>query len=170
MNLQETGLLIVLYWLHMLSTVIWLGGLVASFIFLMPQVMQAIGDNAARIFGAWFPWLQRTGWISLLVLTGTGMFQMSAHPSYEGLLGINNTWALAIFIKHGVILLLAVSWVYMGWRITPSVRQAQHHLAIKKAPDRALEERIFIEQKRVVRYQTAMAILILLLTAWARVS
>ena len=43
--------------------------------------------------------LQLVGWLSLAVLVGTGMFQMSASPSYRGFLAINNPWSIALDSK-----------------------------------------------------------------------
>src|SRR5512146_1974671 len=92
------------YWLHMLATVIWVGGLAALSLFVLPSARKVLDPSA---YGALLTQLQSrlqpVGWFSLAVLTVTGLFQMSDNPFYKGFLAISNSWAMAILIKHLVV-------------------------------------------------------------------
>lgn len=67
--------------------------------------------------------LDRFGWIWLLFLGATGMFQMSASPNYDGLLSIDSIWAVALFIKHVLFLLLVLFMVIQTFILLPSLNR-----------------------------------------------
>jgi uncharacterized membrane protein len=99
------------YWLHMLATVVWIGGLVTLVILVLPVAKRLLEPD---LFAQFLEGLQRRldplGWLSLSVLLVTGLFQMSANPNYNGLLSISNRWAASILIKHVLFLgMIAVS-------------------------------------------------------------
>ena len=71
----------------MLATVAWFGGLASLAIFVIPSARSTLERRQyAQFLGKVQGRIQQVGWFSLAVLTGTGMFQMSAHPAYEGFL------------------------------------------------------------------------------------
>src|SRR3990172_11222963 len=99
------------YWLHMLATVVWLGGLAALILFVLPTARRNLEAQAySRLVEKAQRRLDPLAWLSVVVLVGTGLFQMSASPNYEGYLAIRNRWAAAILIKHLVFFgMVAVS-------------------------------------------------------------
>ncbi len=163
--------LAVAYWLHMLATIVWLGGLVALALFVIPAARTSLPDNTYADFLSRVQLkLQRIGWFSLAVLTGTGMFQMSEHPAYEGFLAVNNSWAVAIFAKHAVIGLMVASSIYVTWGLTPRLRR----LAILQAAGKEVNpsEQAALQRKEALalKINLGLSVIILLLTALARVS
>jgi putative copper export protein len=80
------------YWLHMLATVTWLGGLSAMAFLMLPALRRSLNADNTSVFPNQLQnRLNRLGWISLVVLSATGMFQMSSHPQYQGFLAIENS-------------------------------------------------------------------------------
>jgi uncharacterized membrane protein len=154
------------YWLHMLATVVWIGGLAALGLFVLPAARKALEPGAYAAFMAGLQTrFDPLGWFSLALLGATGMFQMSAHPAYEGFLAIDNTWAAAILVKHVLFFGMAGLSAYLTWGLLPQMRR----LALKKAQaggpeSQALDQR----QQRLLALNLALGILILLLTAIAR--
>lgn len=161
-------LLAVVYWLHMLATVVWIGGLAALSLLVIPAARSAL-DSAA--YGALLLQIQRrlqqVGWFSLAVLGLTGMFQMSANPQYTGFLEVGSEWATAILTKHLVIgLMIAVS-AYMTWGVLPGLQRNAFLRAAGKStgPDfKHLERR----EDWLLRINLLLSVIVLLLTAWAR--
>lgn len=157
------------YWLHMVATVVWIGGLTAVSLIILP-VARKILDAAA--YGALLTSiqarLQSIGWFSLAVLALTGMFQMSANPHYEGFLAIRNNWAAAILVKHLVIFLMVAVTGYMTWVVMPTIRRNALLRAAGRSVNDAQEERLQRQEVRMLRLNLALSIIILLLTAWAR--
>lgn len=159
------------YWLHMLATVTWLGGLATLAILVIPNARKMLNaDDYARFLEKMQSRLQQVGWFSLAVLTGTGMFQMSAHPSYEGFLAIENNWSVAILAKHAVVALMVVVSAYNTWGLTPALRR----LALMRTAGKDLQadaiKRLQKQEDLLLILNGGLSVVVLLLTAVARAS
>jgi len=158
------------YWLHMLATVVWIGGLTALALLVLPAARQTLD---AKAFAALLESLQRRldpiGWFCLAALVATGMFQMSANPNYGGLLAVNNQWAVAILIKHLVFLLMVGLSAYSTWMLFPQMRRAALRLAKSQSETDALSAaRLQQQEANLMRVNLVLGVLILALTAAAR--
>lgn len=157
------------YWLHMLATVAWLGGLVALVVLVLPLARRILdADNYVVFLEQIQRRLDPLGWLSLAVLLATGLFQLSANPSYEGFLSISNRWAVTILIKHILFFgMIAVS-AYLTWGVLPSLRR----VGMKRAKGIETEEVEKLQKREtlLLRIILILGILILGLTSLARVS
>ena len=89
------------YWLHMLATVLWIGGLAALSIIVLPAARKVLDPGAfAKLLAGMQKRLDQLGWFSVIVLLASGMLQMSSSPKYDGVLSIQGVWAGSILIKH----------------------------------------------------------------------
>ena len=125
MSTTPAWALALIYWLHMLATIVWIGGLAAVVLLILPAARNSL---QASDFAAFLEKVQRrldpAGWLSLMVLLGTGMFQMSASPNYQGFLAIGNRWAIAILVKHLVFIGMVAISAYLTWGLLPALRRA----------------------------------------------
>jgi uncharacterized membrane protein len=157
------------YWLHMLATVVWIGSLASLALVVLPAAQRSI-DN--RSFALFLEALQRRmdplGWFCMAVLAGTGMFQMSANQNYHGFLSIDNPWSTAILFKHSVYLLMILISAYLTWGMLPQIRRAAMRLSQGK--DVPEMERLQRRSIWLLRVNLLLAVVVLALTAWARVS
>ncbi len=160
--------LILAYWLHMLSTVMWIGGLTALVLLVIPAARRALDDTA---YLALLESLQRRldsfGWFCLALLTATGMFQMSASPSYSGFLAINNLWAMAIFAKHIVFLTMIGVSAYFTWGLLPALRRLALRISQGKGSPEE-QSRLQRQNLLLLRLNLLFSVVILALTALAR--
>lgn len=157
------------YWLHILATVTWIGGLVALSVLVIPAARRTLrpGDYAA-LLDRLQAGLQQIGWLSLAVLIATGMFQMSAHPAYEGFLALSNAWSVAILIKHILIGLMVFMSAYLTWGVMPSLRRMALLRAAGQNLDAAKDLALHKRESRMLAINLILSILVLLLTAIAR--
>ncbi len=157
------------YWLHMLATVLWIGSLAALALVVLPAAGRTLDAHA---YASFLEQLQRRldplGWFCLLVLAGTGLFQMSASPSYQGFLAIQNTWSAAILVKHLVFLAMIGVSAWSTWGVLPELRRAAFRLAQGKESPEA--SRLQQRSLRLLRVNLAFSVVVLALTALARVS
>jgi len=164
------GILTLIYWLHMLATVAWVGGQTTLALIVLPAARKSLSGNQYSDFlDQVSRRLQLVGWLSLAVLIGTGMFQMSASPSYRGFLAINNPWSIAIFLKHAVIGVMVVASAYITWGLTPTLQR----LALLRAHgkgDAAALTALQNREETLVQLNLFISVIVLLLTAWARSS
>ncbi len=161
--------LTIAYWLHMLATVVWLGGLAAVALIVLPAARKALDEAAYSAMLAQIQTrLQNIGWFSLAILSVTGMFQMSASPSYNGFLAIDSPWAAAILIKHLVVGLMILTSAYVTWGLLPVIQRTALLRAAGQSVDSQQVERLQRRETWLLRINLLLSVLVLLLTAWAR--
>jgi uncharacterized membrane protein len=161
------------YWLHMLATVVWIGGLSTLTILVLPAVQRVLEPSVyVRLLEELQRRLDPIGWFCLITLGATGMFQMSANPSYEGFFSITNRWAVAILIKHLVFLVMIGVSIYITWGMLPELRRlAMRSANLAVTGTASLEPaRLQAQTVRVLRLNLFLSVVILALTALARIS
>src|SRR3990172_1537954 len=101
--------LALIYWLHFLATVAWIGSLVATSLLILPAAKRALKpvDQLAMIEVVQKR-LEPVAWFSMGLLLVTGLFQLSANPHYDGFLSTSNQWSLAILTKHSLAIIMVV--------------------------------------------------------------
>jgi uncharacterized membrane protein len=160
------------YWLHMLATVVWIGALVTLALVVLPAAQRSLTAQAnADLIGQIQRRIDPLAWFSLLVLAGTGMLQMSVNPNYQGFLAVENPWAVAIFIKHMVFLVMVAASIYMTWGVLPQLRR----LALRQARSQSAETTPQVNKwtRRevwILRINLALGVIVLGMTALARAS
>jgi uncharacterized membrane protein len=155
------------YWLHMLATVVWLGALAALALVVLPAARRTLDSSAfAALLNSLQKRIDPLGWFCLAVLAGTGMFQMSSNPNYEGFLVVDSSWGVAILIKHLAFGVMITASAYMTWFLMPELRRNALRQSQGQVTDSALERR----SMRLMNLNLILALIILALTAIARVS
>lgn len=162
--------LLLSFWLHMLATVAWLGGLAALALFVFPSMRRTLNS---REFAVWANALNRRldpiGWFSLGLLTFTGLLQMDGNPNYQGLFSISNSWAVAILLKHIVFLgMIGVSAV-LTWVVAPALGRAALQHARGRTSGAAVQETLRRFQS-LIALNLFLGLLVLVFTAMARVA
>jgi uncharacterized membrane protein len=160
-----------MYWLHMLATVTWIGGLTSLALIVLPAARRSLDKNSyAEFLGRIQFRLNQVGWLSLLILAGTGMFQMSANSNYQGFLAIDNRWATAILLKHVTVVVMVVASAYNTWGLLPTLRRNATLRAAGKTVDAGEQKRLASREKLLLNLNLVLSVLVLGLTAWARAS
>ena len=165
--MANTWVLALAYWLHLIATVLWIGGLTALGLLVIPAARRTLQPpEYSRLLAEIQKRLDPLGWFCLALLAGTGMFQLSANPNYQGFLQIESTWGVAILVKHMLFFGMAALSAYLTWGLLPALRRA----ALRQAKDPA--EAAHLEQRstQLLRLNLILSLLILALTALARAS
>ncbi|GMQ79480.1 MAG: hypothetical protein BMS9Abin02_2077 [Anaerolineae bacterium] len=153
------------YWIHLLATVTWLGGLMMMTVVALPAVRDRImeADQWVQLQRRSAPWANA----SLVILWVTGFLQLTADTNYEGFLAFDSLWAQAILIKHIAVIAMMVLALYIQWRIYPALSRIA--LLEKKRPQMAGAERkrLADQEIRLVRLNLICAAAVLLFTAVA---
>ena len=173
METSTWGLSLV-YWLHMLATVVWIGGLAALGLLVLPAARRTLDEGA---YPAFLAALQRRldplGWFSLAVLAGTGMIQMGANPNYQGFLAIQGRWATAILLKHLVFLGMVGVSAYLTWGLLPHLRRmALLQAGLADQAEGASARLMYLQRQEtlLLRLNLILGVIVLALTALARAS
>jgi uncharacterized membrane protein len=168
MTLPPTWVMALIYWLHMLATVTWIGSLAAINLLVLPASNQTLKlADQLKFIAALQKRLEPLAWFSMGLLVVTGLFQLSANPHYDGFLATSTQWSLAILVKHGFAVILAVTSAIQTWEVLPSI----HRILLKK--ENADEGELAKLQRReliLLRVNLFLSVLILAATAFARAS
>jgi uncharacterized membrane protein len=153
------------YWVHLLSTVVWLGGLALMTLIGWPAVRKkaVTTEQWALLHRRFTPWAN----VSLVLLWVTGFIQMTADANYQGFLAVNSLWSQAILIKHIAVIAMMAFGLYIQWRLQPALGRLA--LLEQKHPRRAADEREQLAQKevRLLRLNLVCAAAVLFFTAVA---
>lgn len=159
----------VVYWLHFLGTVVWVGSLAAIAFLILPAMKRTLDLNTQlALIDAIQKRFEPVTWFSLSLLVLTGLFQMSVNPHYDGFLSTSTQWSLAILAKHILgMIIIAVSAV-QTWDVIPAIRRA---ILVSKKTNNA-EQLDALRRREIMLLQINLfvAILILAATAVARAS
>lgn len=164
-------MLAVLYAVHLLAAVVWIGGLAMLALVVSPGARRVLGDgSASSAVGALMSELERRfsplANLSLVVLIATGMLQMSADENYGGFLLFNNTWAWAMLLKHLAVIGMALVAGYVTLALEPERRRLLT-LAAARRPDREAERQQARRRARLAWFNLGCGLLTLLFTAIA---
>src|SRR6478736_1503229 len=117
------------FFLHLVATIVWLGGLLFMIVIVWPETRALIArqdqsgallDLLDRLRKRFYPLAN----LSLIVLIVTGLFQMDRNPHYDGLLQLTNDWTRAILLKHVAVLGMLVVGVLAQWVVIPALDRA----------------------------------------------
>ena len=148
-------ILVFSYWLHLLATVIWLGGMALMALVAWPALRK--GSLAVNHWLAlqrkFLPWVNG----SLMLLLITGFFQMTNDENYSGFLVVNGMWAWAILIKHLAFGGMVILTLYVQFSLYPAIERTK--LLLEKQPELAISTQ--------AELQLACAVVILFCTAVA---
>lgn len=156
------------YWLHLLATTAWLGGLITLVLVTWPSLSQTVNDgkDESMILYSLEKRFRPIANISLVVLLVTGMIQMGGDTHYEGLLQINSPWSLSLLGKHVLIAIMILVGGIMQWGIYPAIERArmQAHSKSRATPDTL--EQLQNRLKRLTVLNLLLGVLVLLFTAY----
>ncbi len=165
---MPTWVLALSFWLHMVATVVWIGGLALMALVVWPGARAVLGPGPqlAELFRQlqrrFDPW----AWLSLAVLIATGLTQMTASKNYDGFLRITNPWTVAILTKHFAVGAMMLVAGYMQWGLQPALaRLALLEARGLPAPD---ADRLRRRELTLTRLNLLCGLLVLALTAIAR--
>ncbi len=161
--------LALIYWLHMLATVVWVGSLAAISFLILPAMKRTLNLETQLVFiEAIQKRLEPITWFSISLLVLTGLFQMSLNPHYDGFLSTSTQWSLAILAKHILGMIIVVVSAIQTWEVIPAIRRG---ILLSKKHDNAVElDSLRRREIALLRINLGLAALILLATAFARVA
>lgn len=157
--------LVASYWIHLLATVVWLGGIALMAFIAWPALRQgALSSNQWFMLQKRFvPWVNA----ALIVLLITGFIQMTNDENYNGFLAVDSLWAWAMLLKHIAYGGMVVLTVYLQFGLHPAMSRLA--LLAETQPQTATAERdkLAAREIRYLRLNVLAAMLVLLFTAIA---
>jgi uncharacterized membrane protein len=156
------------FFLHLLATVAWIGGLVTLALVVQPVLNRTVtaARERARLLEAILKRFQPIANLSLAILILTGMVQTFTSRFYKGFLRLDNAWTQAIFFKHLAVLGMIIVAGYITFSVQPSLKRNALLIANDLADEQQIA-RVQRQQVRLTRINLVLSILVLLFTAVA---
>ncbi len=160
--------LALIFWLHFLATVVWIGSLVSISLLILPAIKRSLQPvDQLAVIEAVQKRLEPVAWFSMGLLLTTGLFQLSANPHYDGFLSTSNRWSLAILTKHILAVIMVVVSAVQTWEVLPSIRR---NLFRKQKADPIELVKLQRREYLLLRMNLVLGVLILAMAALARAS
>jgi uncharacterized membrane protein len=156
------------FFLHLLATVAWIGGLVTLALVVQPVLNRSVSaaEERARLLEAVLKRFQPIANLSLAILILTGMVQTFTNRFYKGFLRFDNLWAQAILFKHIAVLGMIIVAAFMTFSVQPALKRNALLIANGLADERQIA-RLQQQQVRLTRINLILSVLVLLFTAIA---
>jgi uncharacterized membrane protein len=108
-------------WLHLIATVIWIGGIAFILFIAMPSARQVMGTDAGKLMGdvskRFTPVANYS--IALLVLTGATTAVLNNRFTSSTIL--DNNWIIILAAKHILVFTMIVIHFYRGRILAPKI-------------------------------------------------
>ena len=99
-------------WIHIMTTVIWIGGMFTNMIILRPAIMGTLAPpEAGRLMGVVMKRFRTLVYASIVLLGVTGIPLKIINENYVSIINFENSWEIVSFVKHicyGILVILAV--------------------------------------------------------------
>ena len=160
MGQADFWILVLSYWIHLLATVVWLGGQALIALVALPALRQGTlaGNQWWQIQKRFLPWVNA----SLVILLITGFIQMTNDSNYTGFLAVDSLWAWAILLKHIAFLGMVAITAYVQAVLYPAISRLQ---MLSQAA--AESTQLHYQEIRLLRLNLLCAALVLFFTALA---
>ena len=146
-------------WLHILAVVFWLGGMLFLVVVALPVLRQGDPQIMAQFLNKAALRLRGLGWISLLVLAGTGLFQLGYRRWLNPVLwSTPSPIAYLLWSKVGIFCLLIALSVYHDFWFGPKTA-----LAMREFPDAPETLRLRKSASRMGRFTALLALVMVAL-------
>ncbi|MBI5929164.1 MAG: CopD family protein [Chloroflexi bacterium] len=163
---MKDTILAISYFVHLIATVIWIGGLAMILFLVWPETARSLTNQEERrrvVLGVQTRFRPMAN-LSLVMLVGTGLVQMSGDPNYEGFLTFKNTWSFAMLLKHVVFAaMVGLTFLTQFW-LAPALERAIL-LASKGQPNEL--ETLLAREVRLMWSLAGLGAIVLVFTAIA---
>jgi uncharacterized membrane protein len=165
--LGTSGLALSLF-IHILATVIWIGGLLITLLLVYPEVRRVLEDKPelyrllSRLRQRFYPISN----LCVVALGVTGLFQMTADPNYDGFLTFDNTWSRVMLVKHLLIIGMIVAGLLLQYAVSPRLERTS--LLLQKQKGSAEEwQRLRRRETQLTILNSALGVAVLACSALA---
>ncbi len=150
-------ILIAFYWVHLLATVIWIGGIAFILFIAIPSAKQVLGAEAGKLMGAiskrFTPFVNFS--IICLIVTGLVLSWFNKHVSETGI--SENILTSGLILKHILVLGMVVVHFYRGLVLNPKI------VKITSVNEKAALQKLSLN---LVKVNFALGLLVLLLSGF----
>lgn len=113
------------YWLHLLSTVIWIGGIIFILFIAIPSSKQVLGAEAGKLMGEISKRFTPLANYSIFFLVITGVALAGFNKQFSGIRLFENNWTAVLFLKCIIVFGMVIIHFYRGLILTPKIGKTE---------------------------------------------
>ncbi|MEC4684669.1 MAG: DUF4149 domain-containing protein [Nitrospirota bacterium] len=118
---MEELILAISYWLHLLATVIWIGGITFILFIAIPSSKQVLGAESGKLMGEISKRFTPLANYSIILLIVTGIVLTIFNKKFSGIEIFGNNWTLVLTLKHIAVSVMVAVHFYRGLVLTPRI-------------------------------------------------
>ncbi len=107
-------ILVISHWLHLIATVIWIGGIIFILFIAIPSSRQVLGAESGKLMGEISKRFTPLANYSIILLIITGLVLTGFNKQFSGIGNFDNDWTLTLTLKHVLILGMVAVHFYRG--------------------------------------------------------
>ncbi len=111
----------IFYWLHLLATVTWIGGITFILFVAIPSSRQVLGAEAGKLMGEISKRFTPLANYSIILLVATGIALTVLNEQFSGIRIFRNNWSFVLTLKHFLVFGMIVVHFYRGLVLTPKI-------------------------------------------------
>jgi uncharacterized membrane protein len=135
--------LVTFYWLHLISTVVWIGGIIFILFIAIPSAKQILGVEAGKLMGEVSKRFTPLANYSIILLIITGVVLTALNKQFSGIEIFGNNWLLVLIIKHLLVVSMVAIHFYRGLILAPKIARTEY------APEKASLQKISLNLVKV---------------------
>lgn len=113
------------YWLHLIATVIWIGGIFFILFIAIPSARQVLSGEAGKLMGEISRRFTPIANYSIITLIVTGIALTAVNKQFSEIGNFDNNWILVLIIKHFLVLGMVTVHFYRGLVLTPKIARTE---------------------------------------------
>lgn len=162
---MDLFILSIVNWLHLLATVLWIGGMMILPMVVMPILKTTVGPGPmfGKFMGAWGKKFTPLAFVCLIILIISGIVMMLYNKHYEGIGNITNLWSTIMLIKHIIVVLMLFIGIYLGVVVGRKIEKLMKGVESQKAPPPELSK-LQNRQMNMAMTNLILGIIVLALT------
>ena len=107
-------ILAVSYWVHLIATVVWFGGIAFILFVAIPSAKKVLGTEAGKVTGEISKRFTPMANYSIIFLVITGIALTGFNKQFSGVGDFGNNWTLILTLKHILVSGMVIVHFYRG--------------------------------------------------------
>jgi uncharacterized membrane protein len=113
------------YWLHLIATVVWIGGIFFILFITIPSAKLVLGAEAGKLMGETSKRFTPLANFSIILLIVTGAVLTALNKQFSGIGNFDNSWSLGLIVKHVLVLVMVLVHFYRGLILAPKIARTE---------------------------------------------
>jgi len=114
-------LIIACYWIHLVATVIWIGGITFIIFIAIPSSKQVLGAESGKLMGEISKRFTPLANYSIILLFVSGIVLAGLNKQFSGVRVLESNWTMALILKLVLFFSMTAIHFYRGLVLAPKI-------------------------------------------------